>query len=272
MVASRDRALYRHASPTARARSICLYDRAGAARQCRRSAHGALQPDARMAGAGRLVWGRGGGRLRRGGLLEGAAAGGALRPHRLGRVAADAASFLWGVAAALLAASLAIEFAHDRPSILSYVFTAAFIAIFEDRRRLWILPPLAIVWANSHGGFFLGWIVCGAYARRCVHAPLARLAAGALSFGTATVIVSGINPNGFAAIATVLTVPAEPDAGDPDRMVARRPLGSAVRVRSALVCGGDLPRTVLEAGSHRAIGFSSRRSRRRPCWPSAMRC
>src|SRR5436305_9959879 len=31
---------------------------------------------------------------------------------------------LWGVAAALAASSLAVEFAHDRPSILTYVFTA----------------------------------------------------------------------------------------------------------------------------------------------------
>ena len=72
-------------------------------------------------------------------------------------------SWLWGTAAALAAASLAVEFAHDRPGILSYVFTAACIAIFESRKRLWLVPPLLLIWANCHGGFFLGWIVCGAY-------------------------------------------------------------------------------------------------------------
>jgi hypothetical protein len=112
-------------------------------------------------------------------------------------------SWLWGVAAALAAASLAVEFAHDRPSILSYVFTAAFIAILEDRRRLWLLPVLSLVWANCHGGFFLGWIVCGAYA---VDAWVRRAPDRnrILVAGAAAVLVSGINPNGFATVATVL--------------------------------------------------------------------
>jgi hypothetical protein len=112
-------------------------------------------------------------------------------------------SWLWGAAAALAAAALAIEFAHDRPSILSYVFTAAFIAILEDRRRVWLLPVLSLVWANCHGGFFLGWIVCGAYTVDALvrRAPDARRI---LYAGAAAVLVSGINPNGFAAVATVL--------------------------------------------------------------------
>jgi len=112
-------------------------------------------------------------------------------------------SSLWGIAAALATASLAIEFAHDRPSILSYLFTALFIAIFEDRRRIVLLPVLAILWANCHGSFFLGWIVCGAYAADA----LVRRATDVrriLLVGAATIVLSGLNPNGFAAIATVL--------------------------------------------------------------------
>jgi len=112
-------------------------------------------------------------------------------------------SWLWGIAAALAAASLAVEFAHDRPSILSYVFTAAFLAIFEGRRRLWLLPALALVWANCHGGFFLGWVVCAAYAAEALlrRLPDARriLAAGGLA-----VLLTGANPNGFSAISTML--------------------------------------------------------------------
>lgn len=112
-------------------------------------------------------------------------------------------SILWGIAAALAAASLAVEFAHDRPSLLTYVFTAAFVAILEDRRRLWLLPALSLVWANCHGGFFLGWIVCGAYA---VDALVRRAPDRnrILLFGAASVLLSGLNPNGFAAVATVL--------------------------------------------------------------------
>ena len=112
-------------------------------------------------------------------------------------------SWLWGIAAALAAASLATEFGKDRPGILSYVFTAAFIAILESGRRLWLIPALALVWANCHGGFFLGWVVCGAYGAEAVfrRAPNARrvLLAGGLA-----VLVSGLNPNGYGALATVL--------------------------------------------------------------------
>lgn len=112
-------------------------------------------------------------------------------------------SWLWGIAAAGAAASLAIEFGHDRPGILSYVFTAIFVAILESRRRLWLLPVLAVLWANCHGGFFLGWIVCGAYAVEALvrRAPDARRI---LLMGGLAVLLSGLNPNGFAALVTVL--------------------------------------------------------------------
>jgi hypothetical protein len=112
-------------------------------------------------------------------------------------------SWLWGVAATLAAAALAIEFAKDRPSILTYVFTAAFISIFEGRRRLWLLPVLSILWANCHGGFFLGWMVCGAYCAEALLRRSADLRRILLSSGLA-VLLSGLNPNGFATLATVL--------------------------------------------------------------------
>ena len=112
-------------------------------------------------------------------------------------------SALWGLAAALAAAALAIEFDRDRPGILSYVFTAAFLAIFESRRRLWLLPVLAVVWANCHGGFFLGWTVCGAYAAESLlrRAPDARRV---LLMSGLAVVLSGLNPNAYQALATVL--------------------------------------------------------------------
>jgi hypothetical protein len=112
-------------------------------------------------------------------------------------------SWLWGVAAALAASSLAFDFARDRPSILSYVFTAAFIVICESRRRLWLLPVLSVIWANCHGGFFLGWIVCGAY---CAEALLRRApdVRRLLLMSGLAVALSGLNPNGFASLATVL--------------------------------------------------------------------
>ena len=112
-------------------------------------------------------------------------------------------SLLWGAAAALATASLAVEFAHDRPSILTYVFTAGFIAIFEVRRGLWWLPVLALAWANCHGGFFFAWIACAAY---CADALLRRApdARRILLVSGISVLVSGLNPNGFAAVANVI--------------------------------------------------------------------
>lgn len=112
-------------------------------------------------------------------------------------------SMLWGIAAALAAAALLIEFAHDRPSILSYVFVALFIAAFEDGRRVWWLPAIMLLWANCHGGFFLGWIVCAAY---CADALLRRLpdTRRVLLASAATVLISGVNPNGFAIVPTLL--------------------------------------------------------------------
>jgi hypothetical protein len=112
-------------------------------------------------------------------------------------------SVYWGIAAALAAAALAIDFDRDRPGILSYVFTAGFFAIFESRKRLWLLPVLAVIWANCHGGFFLGWIVCGAYAAESLlrRAPDTRRV---LLMSGLAVLLSGLNPNGYAALAAVL--------------------------------------------------------------------
>jgi hypothetical protein len=118
-------------------------------------------------------------------------------------------SWLWGIAAALAASSVAVSFAHDRPSILSYLFSIAFIAIFEDRRRLWLLPPLALIWANCHGGFFLGWLICGAY---CVDALLRRApdCKPVLAFSAVAVLISGINPNGFRVVTTLASYRQSP--------------------------------------------------------------
>ncbi len=123
-------------------------------------------------------------------------------------------SFLWGVAAMLAAVPVVVVFAHDRPSILSYVFTIAFIAAFEseragEMRALWALPPLALIWANCHGGFFLGWIVCGAY---CAEAALRRQQDRnrILALSAAAILISGLNPNGFRVVTTLASYRKSP--------------------------------------------------------------
>ena len=160
MVAPRDRPLYRHPPPPSHSRPLRIHDLPGAARQCRRSQHGALQSHSRMARAGRLV------RIQATGGFGAVVLWKALLLAALcgltGRVAwRRTGSALWGVArrSALLRWR---SVRADRPSILSYVFTALFIAIFEDA-GVCGSAALALVWANCHGGFFLGWVVCGAY-------------------------------------------------------------------------------------------------------------
>jgi hypothetical protein len=108
----------------------------------------------------------------------------------------------WGLAASLAAGSVAVVYATDRPTLLSFLFTALFIAILEWRRFLWVLPVLSLIWANCHGGFFLGWIVCGAY---CVEALLRRAPGSRrlLMVSAATFAVSAIDPNGLGIIPTI---------------------------------------------------------------------
>ncbi|HYL77372.1 MAG TPA: hypothetical protein VEU96_24375 [Bryobacteraceae bacterium] len=103
--------------------------------------------------------------------------------------------FYAGVAAAFATASVATWVAVDRPMIVTFLFVAVFIAVLESRRGLWFLPALALIWANCHGGFFLGWVVlliyCAAEWRR-------------LWLVTACAIaVSALNPNGFGVISTL---------------------------------------------------------------------
>lgn len=107
-----------------------------------------------------------------------------------------AANFYAGLAAAFAASSIAIEFTADRPAAVTFVFVALFMLLLELRRGLWILPALALVWSNCHGGFFLGWIVLAAY---CLTRDRRIWIVSAVS-----ILVSGLNPNRFEVLATLL--------------------------------------------------------------------
>jgi hypothetical protein len=102
-----------------------------------------------------------------------------------------------GLAAAMATASIAVQFTADRPAIVTFLGVAVFVTLLELRRWLWTLPVLMLIWANCHGGFFLGWIVLLAYCagedRRRVW-PVAACA----------IAVSGLNPNGFGVLPTLL--------------------------------------------------------------------
>lgn len=117
-------------------------------------------------------------------------------------------SFYAGLAAAFAASLVAVEFASDRPSILSFLMVAVFVAIFEFRRPLWLLPPLALIWANCHGGFFLAWIVAGAYSAEAVVAEFRKRpmedALRIWKVSVVTVAVTFLNPNGFHVLDTLI--------------------------------------------------------------------
>src|SRR5262249_4968858 len=56
---------------------------------------------------------------------------------------------------------------QPRPEVFSLLFAAAYLATLDacDRRpaSAWLLPPLQILWVNTHGLFVLGPIMMAAY-------------------------------------------------------------------------------------------------------------
>ena len=56
------------------------------------------------------------------------------------------------------------QFANLRPQTFSLLFLGAIILIFERYRfrrslSIWLLPPLFVIWVNTHGSFIFGMIV-----------------------------------------------------------------------------------------------------------------
>jgi len=115
-------------------------------------------------------------------------------------------NFYFGIGAAFAAASLATNFAADRPALFSFLMTALFVCLLDSGRWLWLIPPLALLWANCHGGFFLGWVVLLAYS-------VAALLPGSQTanrrelwmVAACSIAASGLNPNGFGVLATLVS-------------------------------------------------------------------
>ncbi|MEW5869522.1 MAG: hypothetical protein AB1894_09620 [Chloroflexota bacterium] len=72
----------------------------------------------------------------------------------------------------VLATATSSIFWAARPHLMTYLLSAIYLSILEDyrwervalaRRRLWWLPALMAIWANSHGGFAVGFILMGIY-------------------------------------------------------------------------------------------------------------
>ena len=87
---------------------------------------------------------------------------------RLARRSSDA---LVALALTLVAAAGSAGHWLARPHLFTMLFTVIFYSILEradrapeDWRRLWLLPPLMLLWTNLHGGFFVGILLIAAYA------------------------------------------------------------------------------------------------------------
>jgi hypothetical protein len=105
------------------------------------------------------------------------------------------------IGAALATALVARAFASDRPQYITFIFLLAAIHLLDTRRRLWLLPPLFLIWANCHAGFFLGWVMVGLY---CAESLYFRWRGKPVSgertlwlAGISAILISGLNPNGF---------------------------------------------------------------------------
>jgi hypothetical protein len=112
--------------------------------------------------------------------------------------------FLRSIGAAVTAGAVAINFQQSRPFLVTFVFLAVTMAILERRRWMWALPVVFLLWANMHGGYFMGWAVLGAY---CGEALLNRLrklpVPGERELWLVTAacfVASAINPNGLRVI------------------------------------------------------------------------
>ena len=125
------------------------------------------------------------------------------RAQRLGAAA-------WASWAVLIPSGLlALGFTNDRPQLFSYLLAALLFLAIENYERsrargwLWMLPLIAVVWANIHGAFLLAVALLPLYVLALwVQARLKqknfRAQHGALALATfAFLPATLLNPNGF---------------------------------------------------------------------------
>ena len=116
--------------------------------------------------------------------------------------------FYRSLVGAIAAGVVAINFQQSRPFLVTFVLLAVTMAILERRRWMWALVPIFIFWANCHGGYFMGWVMLGAY---CGEALIQRLrnrpVEGERQLWLVTIacfLASAINPNGLRVIQIML--------------------------------------------------------------------
>jgi hypothetical protein len=73
-----------------------------------------------------------------------------------------------GFVATVILFPLVLGFLWLRPQLLAYIFLAVTMVSLErfrqgSARALWILPPVFLLWVNTHGTFPLGFMIIGLY-------------------------------------------------------------------------------------------------------------
>lgn len=99
-----------------------------------------------------------------------------------------------------------------RPQMLSLLLASAFLYVLDEYRhgekdRLWLLPPLTVLWVNLHSGYMMGLALIGIYVAGDVVARLVGLAGGRtmeagrirrlIWVGIICLAASLLNPNGY---------------------------------------------------------------------------
>jgi hypothetical protein len=118
-----------------------------------------------------------------------------------------------GYLASLLAVATSMPFLDIRPQLYSLLGYVVLLCLLLLRPRpSWLLPPLFLVWANLHGGFFFGLmaltVVLAVTALHARHSPaLRRRAAGVW---LASVAASLVNPYGIHAFGYPLKYALDP--------------------------------------------------------------
>jgi hypothetical protein len=122
--------------------------------------------------------------------------------------------FYRSLGAMIAAGAVTINFQQSRPFLITFLLLAVTMALAERRRWMWALVPVFVFWANCHGGYFMGWVMLGAY---CGEALIQRLRKRPIEgekqlwmVTSACFLASGLNPNGFRVIEIMLLYRSSP--------------------------------------------------------------
>lgn len=145
-------------------------------------------------------------------------------------------SVIAAAAATALAGFVLLPGMLARPQTVSYLIALGFYAIlrFGGPKALWLLPLLALVWANAHGAFLAGFVIIGTFFIEAAVAGRRRRAATLVVVGALCAAASLVNPYGWGIIHAVqLTM----DSAMRDVLLEWRPADVSTLNRATMLVG-----------------------------------